>query len=77
MTQKGIAKLRLITNQQLKIVRLKGQQEKVRPLVKRAIGKFIAIGQPLNDNVLQFNNKQLVWCSELLETLREIEEVVK
>lgn len=52
----------LITKQQLQIEGYKEMFEENNKLRGELIGKFYNIGQPLNDNVLQMNSKQMKWC---------------
>ena len=52
----------LITKQQLQIEEYKELLKENKELRNQIIGKFYNIGQPLNDNVLQMNKKQMGWC---------------
>lgn len=63
----------LISKQQLEIETYKLIMLKNRKLVKNARMKFIAIGQPLNDNVLMMNGSQLNWCQSVLDLIESIE----
>lgn len=33
---------------------------------------FYGIGQPLNDNVLNFNKEQMMWCARVVEKIEQI-----
>ena len=57
----------LITKQQLQIEEYKQIFEENNKLRSELIGKFYNIGQPLNDNVLQMNDKQIKWCFGVAE----------
>ena len=62
----------LITKQQIEIEEYKEMFAENEVIRARILGHFFNIGAPLNDNVLQFNKKQLEWCfnvSELFEDL--------
>ena len=52
----------LITKQQIQIEEYKELMKDNKELRSQIIGKFYNIGQPLNDNVLQMNSKQMKWC---------------
>lgn len=65
-------KNKLITKQQLKIQKLKKIKSKNAILIKKIEGHFIAVGQPLNDNVLKFNPKQLQWAQNVYDLIKEI-----
>lgn len=41
-------------------------------LKKSLIMKLYAIGEPLNDNMLQFNKEQTEWCFEVLSLVEQI-----
>jgi hypothetical protein len=67
-----MTKEELITKQQLKIEEYKLMFQENEEIKKKLLGKFYNIGQPLNDNVLQFNKEQHKWCfqvSLLIESL--------
>lgn len=67
-----MAKEELITKQQLEIEEYEKQIEENKKLLKKIRLQFIAIGAPLNDNSLQFNNKQIAWCANVLEMIEQI-----
>jgi len=69
----AVAKEQLITKQQLQIEELETAFMKNKNVMKSLYNKFYAIGQPLNDNVLKFDRRQLLWCVELLELINEWE----
>jgi len=60
----------LISKQQLEIEEYKKMINENKKILSDLKGVFYSIGAPLNDNVLQFNNKQLAWC---FKTFRLIE----
>lgn len=62
----------LITKQQLQLEEYKIAMEENMELNKKLVMKFIAIGQPLNDNVLQFNKEQLKWCFGVMELIEQM-----
>ena len=57
----------LITKQQLEIEELKKDFKENEKLRKEIRGMFYNIGQPLNDNILKMNNKQMRWCFDVME----------
>ena len=63
----------LISKQQLEIENLKLTMQINRNLVRNLKMKFVAIGQPLNDNVLMMNGSQLNWCQSVLDLIESIE----
>jgi len=68
----------LITKQQLEIEAYKKAFKENNRLIERVKGNFIAIGQPLNDNILKFDNKQLTWAMEIYDLLNiEYQEEIK
>ena len=65
----------LITKQQIEIEEMK-QMLRQNHLIKRDLfRRFYSIGQPLNDNVLQFNKDQMVWCFGVVELIEAINTV--
>lgn len=42
-------------------------------LIKQIRMKFIAIGAPLNDNILKMNKKQLQWCASILDLVDQLQ----
>lgn len=62
----------LITKQQLQIEEYKEMFEENNKLRSELIGKFYNIGQPLNDNVLQMNRKQMKWCFGVVELAEQL-----
>lgn len=62
----------LISKQQLEIEEYKIQSESKAQLKKQLIARFVSIGQPLNDNVLQFNKEQQKWCLRVLELIEQL-----
>lgn len=57
-----MTKDKLITKQQLEIEEYKQKLIENAEIKKDLEMRFYAIGQPLNDNYLQFNKEQLKWC---------------
>ena len=64
----------LIGKQQLEIEKYKKAFEENRELIKDITCKFVCIGQPLNDNLLQFNKEQIKWCFEVLSLVEQLNE---
>jgi hypothetical protein len=62
----------LITKQQLQIEEYKELMKDNKELRSQIIGKFYNIGQPLNDNVLQMNKKQMGWCFKVVELAEKL-----
>ena len=62
----------LITKQQFEIEDYKVKLAENQKTIKEITGMFIAIGQPLNDNILMFNNKQLAWAIEVFELIKTL-----
>lgn len=63
----------LIAKQQLEIESQKSIIESNRELANDIKMMFVAIGQPLNDNVLMFNRDQLKWCQRVYDKIEELE----
>jgi hypothetical protein len=62
----------LITKQQLQIEEYAHMLEENSEIIKSLIGKFYNIGQPLNDNVLQFNKDQQKWCFGVVALVEQL-----
>ena len=62
----------LIAKQQLQIEDYKQMLEENTELKKDLTMMFYAIGQPLNDNVLQFNKEQHKWCFKVVELVEQL-----
>ena len=62
----------LITKQQLEIEKYKQMLEENSDIIKSLHGKFYNIGQPLNDNVLQFNKNQQKWCFGIVALVKQL-----
>jgi len=62
----------LIVKQILKIEKYKQMLKANKKLKKSLIMKLYAIGEPLNDNMLQFNKEQTEWCFEVLSLVEQI-----
>ena len=60
----------LITKQQLQIEEYKQILEENTKLKRDLKMKFY--GQPLNDNVLQFNKEQQKWCFEVVALVEQL-----
>jgi hypothetical protein len=67
-----MSKDELIAKQQLQIEEYKQMLEENSGLIKDLKMRFYAIGQPLNDNVLMFNKKQLSWCFETFDLVEQL-----
>ncbi len=72
-----MTKEELITKQQLQIEEYKEMLEENSNIIKSLIGKFYNIGQPLNDNILNFNKEQHKWCFEVVELIEELNSLKK
>ena len=62
----------LITKQQLQIEVMKQILESNVKIIRELKNRFYGIGQPLNDNNLQFNPNQLGWCYKTLELIDDL-----
>ena len=62
----------LITKQQLEIEEYKSQLIKNTEIGSEIKGKFYNMGQPLNDNILQMNKDQMIWCFQVVELVEQI-----
>lgn len=70
-----MSKDELIVKQQLQIEEL-SQALKDNKQIKRDLrGQFIAMGQPLNDNLLGFNKEQLWWCFQTFDLIDNIKTI--
>jgi hypothetical protein len=67
LIQIKMTKDELIVKQQLKIEEYESKLSQNAETINDIKMLFYAIGQPLNDNVLKFNNKQLQWCFEVMD----------
>lgn len=65
----------LITKQQLKIEEYEKMLKKNAEVKDMLIGRFYNIGQPLNDNVLNFNLDQKKWAHTTVELVKELEVI--
>ena len=63
----------LVTKQQLKIEDFKEKTEHNEDVLKTLNHRFIGIGQPLNDNLLNFNKEQLAWVFQIKELVDSID----
>lgn len=63
----------LVTKQQLKIEDFNEKTVHNEDVLKTLNHRFIGIGQPLNDNILKFNNDQLAWVFQIKELVDSIE----
>ena len=64
--------LMLIARQQLEIEKFKEIMQENRKTKKTLKLRFIAIGAPLNDNMLHFNREQLIWAQKTLDLIETI-----
>lgn len=67
-----MTKDQLIAKQQIEIEELKELIKRHKASVKKVYGLIYAIGAPLNDNVLQFNEKQMVVFHRIAKALNLI-----
>lgn len=66
----------LIAKQQLEQLELEELRKQIsvnENLVSLIRHKFIGIGQPLNDNNLKMDRRQIGWCFEVLGLVEQIE----
>jgi len=57
----------LVTKQQLEIEEYKSILENNEVIINDLHSLIHGIGQPLNDNCLEFNKQQMKWCFDVLE----------
>jgi len=62
----------LLIKQQLQIEEYKEMLKENKELKSQIVGKFYSIGQPLNDNVLQMNKDQMMWCFGVVELVEQL-----
>lgn len=67
-----MSKDELIAKQQLEIEQYKIAMAENKKTAKDLHMKFFAIGQPLNDNVLQFNKEQIKWAFSVYDLIENI-----
>ena len=67
-----MTKEELIAKQQLEIEGYKAQLIENTKIGREIKGKFYNIGQPLNDNILQFNKDQMKWCFQVVELVEQL-----
>ena len=65
----------LITKQQLQIEEYKEMLKENKELKIQIVGKFYNMSQPLNDNVLQMNKDQLMWCFGVVELVEQLNDL--
>ena len=68
-----MTKEELITNQCLDIASLRQMHERNEKTINMLKSRFINIGCPINDNLLNFDKKQIEWCLGVLSLIEEIE----
>ena len=62
----------LITKQQIEIEEYKQLLQENNKIKHDLTMMFYAMGQPLNDNILKFNQDQLKWCVKIIELIESI-----
>lgn len=62
----------LITKQQIEIEEYKQLLQENVKIKHDLTMRFYAMGQPLNDNILKFNQDQLKWCVKIIELIESI-----
>jgi hypothetical protein len=67
----------LITKQQLEIEEYKEMLEENHNIITRLTGMFYNIGQPLNDNILNFNKEQQKWCFSVINLIEQLNSIKK
>ena len=63
----------LISKQQLEIEKMKSILEANKIIISGMYLKIYGIGQPLNDNSINFNQQQLVWVSQILNLVEQLD----
>lgn len=66
MTEENKSILKLLTERD----KYKKQTEFYEALLKHLLIRFYNIGVPLNDNVLKFNNEQLLSLTDIVNTIK-------
>ena len=64
----------LIAKQQLMLEDYEKIYIDVTRIRKELHGLLFSIGQPMNDNILQFNKDQLKWCAKLNNLIGQLPE---
>ncbi len=64
-----MTKEELIAKQQIKIEEYKEMINENIKLKKNLKNMFYSVGEPLNDNKLQFNKEQLMWCLKVIKSI--------
>ena len=67
-----MSELELIGKQQIEIEKLRSLLSDTNTILDELHRKFYGIGQPLNDNILQFNDAQLKWCASVFRLIEQI-----
>ena len=62
----------LISKQQLEIEEMKSILEANKSIISDLHFKIHGIGQPLNDNCLNFNKDQMLWVSQILDLVEQL-----
>ena len=65
----------LVTKQQLEIEELRGLLKEVALVKSKMQFKLHGIGQPMNDNNVRMDNKQLAWCASVEELVEQLPEL--
>ena len=53
---------------------LQKKYDNVQEILKKCLSKIYCIGGPLNDNILKYNNKQLVTFSKIAQEIKSVIE---
>lgn len=64
----------LVTKQQLEIENVRRLLAEVARLKSSLRGRLVGIGQPLNDNLLMMDRKQLAWCASVEDLVEQLPE---
>ncbi len=67
----------LIVRQQLQIEEYKQMLQENSEIIKTIKGRFYNIGQPLNDNILEFNKEQMAWCFKVVDLVEDLNYIGK
>ncbi|MFA5403310.1 MAG: hypothetical protein WC358_00075 [Ignavibacteria bacterium] len=65
-------KNKLIVKLFIKAKKQKKEIKRIRKLKDDIKRDFIAVGQPLNDNMLKFNKEQTQWCANVFQKIEGI-----
>jgi hypothetical protein len=64
-----MTKVEMIAKQAIKIEEQKAKIKQQAQTIKTIVRHCTAMGQPLNDNILGFDQKQLQWVAEIINII--------